>query len=73
MVAEEHNVIGGLGSAVAECVAETCPCPVMRVGVQDTFGRSGKVPPLLDLYGLNSETIIAKAEAALRLKKAMKG
>jgi transketolase len=73
VVAEEHNVIGGLGSAVAECVAETCPCPVMRVGVQDTFGRSGKVPPLLDLYGLNSETIIAKAEAALRLKKAMKG
>ena len=73
VVAEEHNVIGGLGSAVAECVAETCPCPVMRVGVQDTFGRSGKVPPLLDLYGLNSDTIIAKAEAALRLKKAMKG
>ncbi len=72
VVAEEHNVIGGLGSAVAECVAETCPCPVLRVGVQDTFGRSGKVPPLLEMYGLTSETIVNKAEAALRLKKAMK-
>ena len=41
------------------------------MGVQDTFGRSGKVPPLLEMYGLNAETIIAKAEAALRLKKTM--
>ena len=73
MVAEEHNVIGGLGSAVAECVSETCPCPVLRVGVQDTFGRSGKVPPLLELYGLTSEAIFLKAEAALRMKQAMKG
>jgi transketolase len=73
VVAEEHNVIGGLGSAVAECVGETCPCPVLRLGVQDTFGRSGKVPPLLEIYGLNSETLCAKVEAALRLKRAMKG
>lgn len=73
VVAEEHNVIGGLGSAVAECVSETCPCPVLRVGVQDTFGRSGKVPPLLELYGLTSEAIFLKAEAALRMKQAMKG
>ena len=69
VVAEEHNVIGGLGSAVAECVAETCPCPVLRVGVMDTFGRSGKVPPLLELYGLTAEAIVEKAEAALRLKE----
>ena len=69
VVAEEHNVIGGLGSAVAECVAETCPCPVFRVGVMDTFGRSGKVPPLLELYGLTAEAIVEKAEAALRLKE----
>ena len=73
VVLEEHNIIGGLGSAVAECVAETCPCPVLRVGVQDTFGRSGKVPPLLELYGLNTETAVAKIEAALRLKQAMNG
>ena len=73
VVLEEHNIIGGLGSAVTECVAETCPCPVLRVGVQDTFGRSGKVPPLLELYGLNTETVVAKIETALRLKQAMKG
>lgn len=73
VVLEEHNIIGGLGSAVAECVAETCPCPVLRVGVQDTFGRSGKVPPLLELYGLNTETVVAKIETALRLKQTMKG
>ena len=73
VVAEEHSIIGGLGSAVAECVSETCPCPVLRVGVQDTFGRSGKVPPLLELYGLTSEAIFLKAESALRMKQAMKG
>lgn len=73
VVAEEHSIIGGLGSAVAECVSETCPYPVLRVGVQDTFGRSGKVPPLLELYGLTSEAIFLKAEAALRMKQAMKG
>ena len=73
VVAEEHNIIGGLGSAVAECVSETCPCPVLRVGVKDVFGRSGKVPPLLDAYGLNPETVVEKVQAALRLKTAMKG
>ncbi len=73
VTAEEHNIIGGLGSAVAECVAETCPVPVLRVGVADTFGRSGKVPPLLDLYELTAETIVTKAEAALYVKKQMRG
>ncbi len=69
VTAEEHSIIGGLGSAVAECVAETCPVPVLRVGVNDTFGRSGKVPPLLEAYGLTAEAIVARVEAALRLKK----
>ncbi len=69
VTAEEHNIIGGLGSAVAECVAETCPVPVLRVGVCDEFGRSGKVPALLKLYGLDAETIIEKVEIALKLKK----
>lgn len=73
VVAEEHNVIGGLGSAVAECVSETCPCPVLRVGVMDTFGRSGKVPPLLEAYGLNPETVVEKVQTALRMKQSMKG
>jgi transketolase len=62
-------VIGGLGGAGAECVAETCPVPVLRVGVEDKYGRSGKVPELLELYGLTSKNIAAKAKAAVALKK----
>ena len=69
VVAEEHNVIGGLGSAVAETVFEGCPVPVTRVGVEDQFGRSGKVPPLLEMYGLTPANIVAKAKAAIALKK----
>ena len=69
VVAEEHNVIGGLGSAVTECVCEGYPVPVTRVGVEDQFGRSGKVPPLLEMYGLTPANIVAKAKAAIALKK----
>ena len=69
VVAEEHNVIGGLGSAVAEAVCESCPVPVLRVGTNDVFGRSGKVPPLLELYGLTAENIAEKAKLAISLKK----
>ena len=69
VTAEEHSIIGGLGSAVAEVVAEGCPIPVVRLGVNDEFGHSGKVPPLLEMYGLTPENIVAKAEAALALKK----
>ena len=69
VVAEEHNVIGGLGSAVAEAVCEGCPVPVTRVGVEDQFGRSGKVPALLEYYGLTPANIVAKAKAAIALKK----
>ncbi len=68
VTAEEHNVIGGLGSAVCESVAEACPVPVLRVGVEDTFGRSGKVPPLLEMYGLTPAHLVAKAKAAVALK-----
>ena len=69
VVAEEHNIIGGLGSAVAETVCESCPVPVLRVGTNDVFGRSGKVPPLLELYGLTAENIAEKAKLAISLKK----
>ncbi|MBE6686824.1 MAG: transketolase family protein [Ruminococcaceae bacterium] len=68
VTAEEHNIIGGLGSAVAETLCEACPVPMLRVGVEDQFGRSGKVPPLLELYGLTAENIAAKAKAAIALK-----
>ncbi len=69
VTAEEHNVIGGLGAAVAEAVSESCPVPVIRVGVNDTYGHSGKVPPLLEKYGLTAQNIVEKAKSALALKK----
>ena len=68
VTAEEHTVIGGLGSAVAEVVAETKPVPVLRVGTEDKFGKSGKVPALLEEYGLTPAAIAAKAKAAIALK-----
>ena len=69
VTAEEHNIIGGLGSAVAETVAEGCPVPVLRVGVEDRFGRSGKVPPLLEMYGLTVGNIVSKVKNAIALKR----
>ncbi|MBE6670330.1 MAG: transketolase family protein [Ruminococcaceae bacterium] len=69
VTAEEHNVIGGLGGAVAEAVSASCPVPVVRVGVEDKFGHSGKVPALLEAYGLTPENIAAKAKIAVSLKK----
>lgn len=69
VTAEEHNIIGGLGSAVCEVLCESCPTPVVRVGVQDKFGRSGKVPALMELYGLTEGNIAQSAKAAIELKK----
>ena len=65
---EEHSIIGGLGSAVAACCAENCPVPVVRHGVNDEFGRSGKAELVLSHYGLTAEVIAEKAELAIRLK-----
>ncbi len=69
VTAEEHNIIGGLGSAVCEVVAENHPVPVERVGVRDTFGRSGKVPQLLELYGLTPKAIVNAAVKAVSKKE----
>lgn len=69
VTAEEHNIIGGLGSAVSEALSESNPVPVERVGVRDVFGRSGKVPQLLELYGLTSAEIVTRAKAAIARKK----
>ncbi len=69
VTAEEHSIIGGLGSAVCEVLSETVPTPVIRVGIEDTFGQSGPALELLDFYGLNAENIAAKAKAAMALKK----
>ena len=68
VTAEEHSVIGGLGSAVADVVCETLPVPVIRVGVEDTFGKSGPAVDLLPLYGLCAENIAAKAREAVARK-----
>lgn len=69
VTAEEHSVIGGLGSAVAETVTETCPVPVIKVGVNDEFGHSGPAAELLKQFGLSADNIAAKAKDALKLKK----
>lgn len=69
VTAEEHSVIGGLGSAVAEVVTETCPVPVVKVGVEDTFGMSGPANELLDIFGLRAKDIVEKAKKAIAAKK----
>ncbi len=66
---EEHSVIGGLGGAVAEALSEAYPVPVVKVGTEDCFGRSGPAKELLSKFGLDSAAIVAKAKAAIALKK----
>ncbi len=69
VTSEEHSVIGGLGGAVAELLAEKCPVPVLRHGVNDEFGRSGKAGEVLAHYGLTAEKLAEKARAAIAMKK----
>ena len=66
---EEHNVLGGLGSAVAEALSEVCPVPVVKHGVPDQFGKSGAGKDLLEYFGLNAKGIVEKVKVALQLKK----
>ncbi len=66
VTAEEHSIIGGLGSAVLEAISEECPVPVIRIGVKDTFGESGKPNELLEKYGLTEKEIV---EAVKKLVK----
>ena len=68
VTAEEHSIIGGLGSAVAEVVCEECPVPVIRVGVKDTFGKSGPAAALVKEFGLDAESIADAARRAVKLK-----
>ncbi|HHW41053.1 MAG TPA: transketolase family protein [Syntrophomonadaceae bacterium] len=58
VTAEEHSIIGGLGSAVAEVLAERCPVPLVRVGIRDRFGESGKPGELLEAFGLTASHIV---------------
>ena len=66
---EEHSIIGGLGSAVAEVLAEQAPAPLERVGVKDTFGESGKPKELLAKYGLTAADVAEAARRVLARKK----
>lgn len=68
VTAEEHSVIGGLGSAVSETVCEEYPVPVVKLGVYDTFGHSGPAVKLLDEFGLRAVNIAEKAKKAIELK-----
>lgn len=68
VTAEEHSIIGGLGSAVMEAISE-CPVPVVRLGVNDTFGKSGPAVELLKIFGLDAKNIVVKVKEALELKK----
>ena len=69
VTAEEHSIVGGLGSAVSEVVTEEFPVPVVKVGIKDTFGESGKPDQLLEKYGLTVESIVNSAKRAISLKK----
>lgn len=69
VTAEEHNVIGGMGDAVAQVAAKHCPVPIEYIGTQDTFGESGTPNQLLAKYGLDTPNIIAAAKKVLGRKK----
>ena len=66
VTAEEHTVIGGLGSAVCDCLSEKHPTPVLRIGMQDTFGESGPANALVEKYGLDGKGIYEKTKAFVK-------
>ena len=66
VTAEEHTVIGGLGSAVCDCLSEKHPTPVLRIGMQDTFGESGPASALVEKYGLDGKGIYEKVKGFAR-------
>ena len=69
VTAEEHNIMGGLGSAVAEVLCEICPVPMRRIGTQDVFGRSGKPAELLKLYHMTAEDIAESVKKVIKMKQ----
>ncbi len=69
VTAEEHSIIGGLGSAVAEILAEFCPTPLKRIGIRDSFGISGDAEDLLHYFGLTPEVIVKEVKDVIARKK----
>lgn len=70
VTAEEHQMYGGMGSAVAEYLVKTCPVPMEFVAVEDSFGESGQPAELMEKYGLTSDAVIAKIRKVLERRKA---
>jgi transketolase len=68
VTAEEHSIIGGLGSAVLEVLSDTCPVPVRRIGVMDTFGESGKPEDLMEKYMLTEKNIEESCKEIIKMK-----
>jgi transketolase len=66
VTAEEHTIIGGLGSAVCEVIAEDYPVPVRRVGIRDVFGQSGEVEELMRAYGLTDENLVKNVHDVMK-------
>lgn len=66
VTAEEHTVIGGLGSAVCDCLSEKHPTPVLRIGMQDTYGESGPANALVEKYGLDGKGIYEKVKGFVK-------
>ncbi|MFH0887512.1 MAG: transketolase family protein [bacterium] len=69
VVVEEHSILGGLGSAVAEVLAEECPVPIQRIGIRDMFCESGKPEELLSKYGLDDIDIVSACKNVIKRKK----
>ena len=63
---EEHSIIGGLGSAVCDVVAEKAPAKVMKIGINDVFGESGPAVQLIQKYGLDSDSIYEKVKSFVK-------
>ena len=72
VTAEEHQIAGGMGSAVCECLSEVYPVPIIRVGVADSFGESGEPDELMQKYGLCKENIIAAVQKSIAAKELCK-
>jgi transketolase len=72
VTAEEHSIIGGLGSAVAEFLSEHYPVIIKRIGVQDTFGRSGKPDILMKMFHITSDDIVKAVNEAVKAKRIKK-
>ncbi|MGE5550425.1 MAG: transketolase family protein [Bacteroidota bacterium] len=68
VAAEDHNINGGLCSAVCECLAEECPVPLERIGLRDVFGESGEPDVLMEAYGMGVSALVRAAEVVVERK-----